>query len=565
MKLEKKFYLDPEDGIDVAKECVDASEGEGAILNVTKNSVLGESVRTFKELKKYAAEAEKELLIESVDDHILELASLAGIRAVNPVFRAKERAVSDIYPVARAPRENARRKSTPDADEEKDAGNETAPETIREKPDVSIIFEHKARAEERKRKKETPLPAKNFFEEEPEDGGRKERKPRKKMKGKTKALVTFTPVAVILAAVWIAVSVLPRADVALALKKEIVQFDETLEVSVKATLPDIASSAKTIVPGELLSAKKNMFIPFDADKTEQVSRKAKGTLVVSNAFSSSPQTLVATTRFEAPNGIIFRLDEKTTIPGAKISGKNVTPGSIEVKVTADQPGEESNISPTKGWKIPGFKGTDRYDKFIVENTKPMSGGFVGEAPVVSEERMKKTADEAETSLNNALSGEMVVLMADTFRLLDGAEAFRITKNEFQTMKEDPNKTGMFVEGELKRIVFREQELKDALFGKYGSKFVEQGYTKAAAFEISYGTTTASFDEGKMNVPISGSITYVHDIDSETLAERFSGKNESELRQDIFSIPGIDNATISLWPFWVDEVPSSRGKIFLEIK
>lgn len=561
MKLEKKFYLDPEDGIDVAKECIDTSEGERAILNITKNSVLGESVRAFKELKKYAGDAGKELLIESVDDHILELASLAGIEAVNPVFRAKEKAISDIYPVARTPYENTRRRNIRSAEQEENIEYKAAPETPHEKPDVSIIFEHKARAEERKRKKNIPLTTKNFSEEDGE--GRKKR--RRKMKAKTRTFVVFTPVAVIFVAIWVAVFVLPRADVALALKKKVIRFDEVLEVSAKATLPDITSPEKTIIPGEFLSAKKNMFISLDSDKTEQVSRKAKGTLIVSNVFSSSPQTLVATTRFEAPNGIIFRLDERTTIPGAKISGKNITPGSIEVKVTADQPGEESNIPPTKGWKIPGFKGTDRYDKFIVENTKPMAGGFVGEAPVVSEEHMKKTLEEGERSLNDALLREMAILMADTFKLLEGAEVFQITKNEFQTAKDDSNKTGMFIEGELKRIVFKEQELKDILSKKYGSEFAEQGYTKTASFEISYGTTTVDFDEKKMSVSISGSITYVYDIDSETLAERFRGKNESELRQDIFSIPGIENATISLWPFWVNKVPSSREKIFLEVK
>lgn len=562
MKLEKKFFLDPEDDIEVAKECIKNSEGESAILNIPKNSILGKSTRTFKELKKYSDEEEKEFLVESVDDHILELASLAGIRAVNPVFRAKERAISDIYPVSSKKRAVSKHHST-ETEEEKDG--EKSHQVEHEKPDVSIIFEHKARIEERKRKKEKndSIIEKNFFEDDKEISLKKERRGRIKKRGKI--AIIGIPIVVLFAIAWGAMTLLPRADVTLVLKKEVAQFDEIIEVSVKAATPNTNTALKTTIPGELLSAKKNMFIPIDADKKETVSYKAKGTLVVSNAYSASPQTLVATTRFEAPNGIIFRLDERVTIPGAKISGKTTTPGLLEVNVTADSPGESSNLSPTKGWKIPGFKGTPRYEKFIVENTASMKGGFVGDTPVVSDEQKEKTLTETKNSLSNLLNGEMLVLMSDTFKLLDKAQTFQITKNEYQATKDDPNKFGMFIEGEMKRIVFKEEALKDELFKKHGKKYIEQGYTTAQSFDLSYGTTTIDFVNKKMEVSVKGSIAYIHDINPTALREDFKNRNESELRQRIFSLPGIENATISLWPFWVRTVPESDGRIEITVR
>jgi len=41
---------------------------------------------------------------------------------------------------------------------------------------------------------------------------------------------------------------------------------------------------------------------FPATEIKNIEAKAKGTIRIYNAYSSSPQTLVATTRFMAPDG-----------------------------------------------------------------------------------------------------------------------------------------------------------------------------------------------------------------------------------------------------------------------
>ena len=73
-------------------------EAEKIILNIPKNSVLGSSVHNFQILERECETAGKELAIESVDERILGLASLATIPAINPVFKTRERAVMDILP-----------------------------------------------------------------------------------------------------------------------------------------------------------------------------------------------------------------------------------------------------------------------------------------------------------------------------------------------------------------------------------------------------------------------------------------------------------------------------------
>jgi hypothetical protein len=51
----------------------------------------------------------------------------------------------------------------------------------------------------------------------------------------------------------------------------------------------------------------------------------------------------------------------------------VQPGAIEAEVIADQAGSDFNIDPTD-FKIPGFSGGPKFDKFYAKSSKSFSGG-----------------------------------------------------------------------------------------------------------------------------------------------------------------------------------------------
>ena len=67
-------------------------------------------------------------------------------------------------------------------------------------------------------------------------------------------------------------------------------------------------------------------------------QKARGTLIISNEYSSDTQPLIATTRFETGDGKIFRLAESVTVPGVTIVDGKRQPGIVEAVVIADAPG-----------------------------------------------------------------------------------------------------------------------------------------------------------------------------------------------------------------------------------
>lgn len=138
----------------------------------------------------------------------------------------------------------------------------------------------------------------------------------------------------------------------------------------------------------------------DSKNAKKFSERASGTIVVYNNYGKDPQTLIEKTRFQA-NGLTFRSTSRVIVPGKN----GDTPGSVEVAIIADQPGDKYNVGMAD-FTIPGFAGTAKYTKFYGRSKTEIKGGSVGEGKVVG----KEEADE----LLKSLEADMTSELADTF-------------------------------------------------------------------------------------------------------------------------------------------------------
>src|SRR3989338_1226753 len=134
-----------------------------------------------------------------------------------------------------------------------------------------------------------------------------------------------------------------------------------------------------------------------------VEEKASGTITIYNDYSTAPQRLIRNTRFQTPEGLIYRINESIVVPGQSKSGTTVSPGSIEVVVYADEAGEKYNIGLTD-FTVPGLAGTARFTTIYARSKTPMSGGFVGREKVVNEQ----DGEEAKATLKEALKEELIL-------------------------------------------------------------------------------------------------------------------------------------------------------------
>lgn len=355
---------------------------------------------------------------------------------------------------------------------------------------------------------------------------------------------------------------LPSASVSLALKKTTVPFSVNIAVST-ATLSPKISGGTVSLPGELLTVKKNADVPISATTTEKVEVRATGKLTIVNAFNTQPQTLVEKTRFVSPEGKTFRLVKRTVVPGASMKGTTVVPSSIEAQVVADGAGESYNVPASKGWKIPGFSGTPKYDKFYADALDAMTGGFSGTRAVAGTGDIERGKRDLTEVLEGASEGELSILMKESFKLFGEAKVFKLGSVDTRPDPSTPGSFRLFGEGILRAVVFDEP----ALLASLGENLKPTNGTNLiiSTTTLSYGKPSVDAEKGTISVTATGTITFEESFDQNMFKEKILGASEDEVRKMVSAIPGVDRASISLDPFWVSSVPTRSGRVTVTVE
>ena len=214
------------------------------------------------------------------------------------------------------------------------------------------------------------------------------------------ALAAFTLLAL---AVILPTAVFPRFTIAIVPKLERVSVPPTnLTADTLAAAP---SSAGRRIPALRIVAEKQLTREYEATGTKFFQERARGTVLLFNAFSSQPQSLVANTRLQDSSGRVFRLRSAVIIPGARVEAGKIQPTAVPAEVVAAEPGEASNIGAAE-FRIPGFRGTSKYGGFYAKSEKPFSGGFVGQASVVQAADVTAASEDLTRRAVEELKGEL---------------------------------------------------------------------------------------------------------------------------------------------------------------
>ena len=334
-----------------------------------------------------------------------------------------------------------------------------------------------------------PVAAAPFFTHKPEHVAPRPEEPRREAlrhpRSPRRGLLVWSGIVVVLAGTgaFLVFSVLPRATITLNLKETSVNFADQVRVDSVASNV-LVESGRIVLPGELLTARKNVELSFPASGVKQVQTKAAGKLTIWNAYSSKGQPLVAGTRVVSPDGKLFKLNQAVLVPGAKIEGGKIAPSSsTEAMVTADASGAEFNIPPAKNWRFPAFKGKPQYDGFYGESVAAMSGGFVGEQALPTGGDLAAARAKVSQTLQDALQSQLLVALADTFTVLEGTRQFKVVREEVRTGGADSKVFSIFEEAELRELAFVESMLRDAIFERAARAI--QYPTAAQDFKLAY--------------------------------------------------------------------------------
>lgn len=340
--------------------------------------------------------------------------------------------------------------------------------------------------------------------------------------------------------------------------------DVSVQMKVTAS-PNFNSVSEELnrIPGQKFSVQKEVSDTFQISGQKDSVQKASGKITIVSTDAKNSQRLVATTRFQTADGLIFRIPQTITVPAAKKSSDGkIVPGTVDSTVFADRPGPEFNIGPTK-FTIPGFSGKPQFDQFSAFSTSPMTGGIIGPSKAVTEDDFVK----AQTALDQKLKDEIAAELKNQI-----AGLRMIEQNSVKIAEPTVNaKVGdaapdleMKISGGINIVAFRDSDvwqLVDAyLFKKVGFHSTQD------QIKINFKDAVYNEKDGSLSFNVSVDGVAVADLDKDKIASDIAGMGGDQLsayfretRKD--DIAGVK---ISFSSFWVSTMPKDPQKIKIEI-
>ena len=268
---------------------------------------------------------------------------------------------------------------------------------------------------------------------------------------------------------------------------------------------------------------------------KEVKLASTGRVILYNNFSTSSQNLDIDTRLSGSNGKIYKITTKTTIPGITSDGK---PGSVEVGIYAAEPGESYDSGPLD-FNIVGFKGTPKYSKFYARSKGAISGGYIGEAPVVSDLEKASASSEIRALLESKLLKKVIDQIPTGFVLYEDAILLDIGDKNIVFTPSENNTVMATLKGTLYGFIFNKEKLtkkiaEDALL-EYAGEDIYIPNIKNLEFTFLNKESVSFTNIKNINFNITGTPYFVYKVDEDKLNSDVLNKEKKELRRRCFSL------------------------------
>lgn len=431
--------------------------------------------------------------------------------------------------IRRVPLGHTRRSSQPDTDKEEDAQRHDT-----DSPGIEEDATQPPQPPERKQKR----------------GG-----------GKRRWRKILIIVVIVLILLFLGLSSFTRATISIVPQHESITVNGTFLAS-RVESPDA-------LPYEMFSVTRDGAERVVAVGEKYVEAEASGTIVVFNDFDENEQLLVANTRFETPEGLVYRVQEPVSVPGQTVnSDGEVVPGSVEVRVVADEPGEEYNIGKTT-FTLPGLEESgdlERYEAFYANSKTAMTGGFAGTQKTVdtqmAEEAEEVIVAELTEELQSALGGEL----PDGFVYYPGTTFLSFASLPQERTEED-DEVLLRMQGTLEAVVFDEHELAEFIaentIAVYDGNPVVLEDPQALNFVMLEKDLFEPGISQEFEYTLDGQTRLIWELDGERLKQDLAGKHKRDTTMVLSAYPAIEEADVTIYPFWKQTFPGDIEDIHVE--
>jgi hypothetical protein len=340
---------------------------------------------------------------------------------------------------------------------------------------------------------------------------------------------------------------------------------------VKASLnnQDFSASADATntIPYQIMTIAGEDMVKLTPTGEKRVTKKASGTIVVYNNFSTQNQTLVKNTRFETPDGKIYRIDKQISVPGMKKVGGKDVPGSLEVVVAADEAGSEYNIGLVD-FTIPGFKNSPRYSKFFGRSKTSMSGGASGMVKTISDADVETARAALTKTLKEKMLTDAKTQKPQGTVLYTDAMFFTFTDTINDAVQSTEKDVPFTLKVKLDAVLFDEAELSRQIVKTAGDVSVDDKIKidniEGLAFAWKTPRSSAPEKTESLDFQLSGSANAVWEVDVNAFKNKLAGTKDSEYNSISVQFPGIEKTSQKdISPMWVHTFPKDVKKISVE--
>ncbi len=340
--------------------------------------------------------------------------------------------------------------------------------------------------------------------------------------------------------------------------KEIVLAEDYIHVAYKEAGP--GQLAYTVA-----STTVSASVTVEADQSKTVEEKAAGILEIYNDYSSKPQRIIRNTRFESPDGKIYRSRKPFTIPGKTSAG----PGVTEIKVYAENPGEDYNQKLATKFTLPALTGKAHEGITAIAKTQ-ISGGYKGKRFTISDEKKEAELTKLREQIRQTAFKKSLQSVGDDMVTFEEALFVDFSDPEYDYSKK--GKVTIALDATVLVPIFNKYDFARELLSPSDAELDFTGVNRIYIDNmedldiklISKDSVKLQEDE-LIKFTASGKAKARYYLDKEAIKKELAGKTTMVAKYIKADYLGIKDINAAITPIWKDSFPDNPDRIIIEIK
>lgn len=339
------------------------------------------------------------------------------------------------------------------------------------------------------------------------------------------------------------------------------------EPNVNATFTAYPEPRSNELSYEIMILKNDSERQVTASGEEVVEELAQGEIEIRKT-SPGAERLIKNTRFQSPNGLIYRIQESVVVPGSVTDGDgNSLPGTIRAQVFAENAGEEYNLPANTKFTIPGFAENnfdELFQNITAVNPNDFTGGFSGSKFIIDEGELATARQALQVDLRNSLLGRIDEEKPAGMVVYETAVA--ITYNQLPAVEYEDELVTIKEEAVLQIPMFKEDEFASfiaaATVPGYEGNPVRIDDPNAFVFTYTNATTSNSVIANAPSIEfnLKGRPLIVWTYDEDKLKADLLGVPKTALSNILAAYPAIESANAVVRPFWKRSFPTEASEI-----